>query len=145
MLSKKSKNLLSKKVSKIRVSKIRVSEIRGSEIRVTEIRVTEIRISSNHREVHGAIFSSNQPTFKFAKHNSCSCVHISWVLCARRMVIARLTDFVGHQQGQERNTNSQVKMATPGCCLLLQCCCRGDAGQCASGRCCGEHSSALCT
>ncbi len=40
----------------IRVSKIRVSEIRVSEIRVSEIRVSEIRISSNHRELHGAIF-----------------------------------------------------------------------------------------
>ncbi len=40
-----------KKVTEIRVSKIRVSEIR-----VNKIRVTEIRISSNHRELHGAIF-----------------------------------------------------------------------------------------
>ncbi len=30
-----------------------------SEIRVSEIRVSEIRISSNHRELHGAIFSQN--------------------------------------------------------------------------------------
>ncbi len=42
--------------SKIRGSEIRVSEIRGSEIRGSEIRVSEIRISSNHRELHGAIF-----------------------------------------------------------------------------------------
>ncbi len=45
-------------MSEIRVSEIRVSEIRGSEIRVSEIRVSEIRISSNHRELHGAIFTT---------------------------------------------------------------------------------------
>ncbi len=44
------------RVSEIRVSKIRGSKIRESEIRVSEIRVSEIRISSNHRELHGAIF-----------------------------------------------------------------------------------------
>ncbi len=38
------------------MSEIRVSKIRGSEIRVSEIRVSEIRISSNHCELHGAIF-----------------------------------------------------------------------------------------
>ncbi len=43
--------------SEIRGSKIRVSEIRGSKIRGSEIRVSKIRISSNHRELHGAIFS----------------------------------------------------------------------------------------
>ncbi len=43
-------------MSEIRVSEIRVSEIRGSKIRVSEIRVSKIRISSNHRELHGAIF-----------------------------------------------------------------------------------------
>ncbi len=58
----KSKNFWQNKVSKIRaseirVSEIRVSEIRQSEIRASEIRVSEIRISSNHRELHGAIFS----------------------------------------------------------------------------------------
>ncbi len=46
------------RVSEIRVSEIRGSEIRGSEIRVSEIRVSKIRISSNHRELHGAIFVS---------------------------------------------------------------------------------------
>ena len=35
---------------------IRGSKIRGSEIRGSKIRVSEIRISSNHRELHGAIF-----------------------------------------------------------------------------------------
>ncbi len=44
------------RVREIRVSKIRVREIRVSEIRVSKIRVSEIRISSNHRELHGAIF-----------------------------------------------------------------------------------------
>ncbi len=44
------------RVSKIRGSEIRGSEIRGSKIRVSEIRVSKIRISSNHRELHGAIF-----------------------------------------------------------------------------------------
>ncbi len=48
----KSKNFWQNKVSKIRVIEIRQSKIRGS-----EIRVSEIRISSNHRELHGAIFS----------------------------------------------------------------------------------------
>ncbi len=33
-----------------------MSEIRVSEIRGSEIRGSEIRISSNHRELHGAIF-----------------------------------------------------------------------------------------
>ncbi len=46
------------RVSEIRVSEIKVSEIKGSEIRGSEIRGSEIRISSNHRELHGAIFSS---------------------------------------------------------------------------------------
>ncbi len=46
------------RVSEIKVSEIRVSEIRVSEIRVSEISVSEIRISSNHRELHGAIFLS---------------------------------------------------------------------------------------
>ena len=44
------------RASEIRVSKIRVREIRVREIRVSKIRVSEIRISSNHRELHGAIF-----------------------------------------------------------------------------------------
>ncbi len=48
------------------MSKIRVSEIRGSEIRVIEIRVSEIRISSNHRELHGAIFSKQVEFNTFA-------------------------------------------------------------------------------
>ncbi len=52
----KNKKVSKIRVSKIRVSKIRVSEIRVREIRVREIRVSEIRISSNHRELHGAIF-----------------------------------------------------------------------------------------
>ncbi len=45
-------------MSEIRVSEIRVSKIRGSKIRGIEIRVTKIRNSSNHRELHGAIFFS---------------------------------------------------------------------------------------
>ena len=45
------------RVTEIRVSKIRVSEIRVTEIHLSEIRVSKIRISSNHRELHGAIFS----------------------------------------------------------------------------------------
>ncbi len=49
--------IFDKKMTKIRVSKIRVSKIRVSEIRVREIRVSKIRISSNHRELHGAIFT----------------------------------------------------------------------------------------
>ncbi len=44
-------------MTEIRVSKIRVSEIRVTEIHLSEIRVSKIRISSNHRELHGAIFS----------------------------------------------------------------------------------------
>ncbi len=43
-----------------KVIKTRVTEIRVSKIRVSEIRVTEIRISSNHRELHGAIFVLTQ-------------------------------------------------------------------------------------
>ena len=44
------------RVSEIRVSKISVTKIRVTKIRVTKIRVSKIRISSNHCEVHGAIF-----------------------------------------------------------------------------------------
>ncbi len=47
-------------MSEIRLSKIRVSEIRVSKIRGSEIRVSEIRISSNHRELHGAIFLTSE-------------------------------------------------------------------------------------
>ncbi len=54
------------KVSEIRVSKISVSEIRVSKIRVSKIRVSKIRISSNHRELHGAIFAFHRVTFQFA-------------------------------------------------------------------------------
>ena len=37
--------------------KVRIFDKKVTEIRVSEIRVSEIRISSNHRELHGAIFS----------------------------------------------------------------------------------------
>ncbi len=47
------------------MSEIRVSEIRVSEIRGSEIRVSEIRISSNHRELHGAIFCALARTLCF--------------------------------------------------------------------------------
>ncbi len=63
------------RVSEIRVSKIRVSEIRVSEIRGSEIRGSEIRISSNHRELHGAIFcflehcNGEKHMFKMFKYN----------------------------------------------------------------------------
>ncbi len=46
-----------------KVTKIRVTEIRVTEIRVTKIKATEIRISSNHRELHGAIFSLHDVWF----------------------------------------------------------------------------------
>ncbi len=62
-LSEKSKNFDKKatqiRASQIRVSQIRVSQIRASRIRVSQIRASQIRateISSNHRELHGAIF-----------------------------------------------------------------------------------------
>ncbi len=61
--------ILTKKVSQIRASQIRVSQIRVSQIRARQIRASQIRasqirasqiraseISSNHRELHGAIF-----------------------------------------------------------------------------------------
>ncbi len=41
---------------KVRIFDKKVTQIRVSEIRVSEIRVSEIRISSNHCELHGAIF-----------------------------------------------------------------------------------------
>ncbi len=56
----KSKNFCWKKVTKITVRKIRVSEIR-----VTEIRVSKIRISSNHRQLHGAIFVGDKTNLIF--------------------------------------------------------------------------------
>ncbi len=43
-----------KKATQIRVSQIRASQIRASQIRASQIRATEI--SSNHRELHGAMF-----------------------------------------------------------------------------------------
>ncbi len=46
--------ILTKKATQIRVSQIRVSQIRATQIRASQIRATEI--SSNHRELHGAIF-----------------------------------------------------------------------------------------
>ncbi len=46
--------ILTKRESQIRVRQIRASQIRASQIRVSQIRATEI--SSNHRELHGAIF-----------------------------------------------------------------------------------------
>ncbi len=52
------------RVSKIRVTEIRVSKIRVTKIRVSKIRVSEIRISSNHPELHGAIFI-NSAYFQF--------------------------------------------------------------------------------
>ncbi len=60
------------RVNEIRVSEIRVSEIRGSEIRGSEIRVTEIRISSNHRELHGAIFAMRFACRANIEPNLCS-------------------------------------------------------------------------
>ncbi len=44
----------------IRGSQIRASQIRASQIRASQIRATEI--SSNHRELHGAIFSPGHCT-----------------------------------------------------------------------------------
>ncbi len=55
-------------MTKIRVSKIRVSKIRVREIRVREISVSEIRISSNHRELHGAMFLDH-PSLKMKLQN----------------------------------------------------------------------------
>ncbi len=43
-------------MKKVRIFDKKVTKIRVSEIRVSEVRVSEIRISSNHRELHGAIF-----------------------------------------------------------------------------------------
>ncbi len=57
------------RVSEIRVSEIRVSEIRVSEIRVIEIKGNEIRISSNHHELHGAIFVSSFKDKEFMKEH----------------------------------------------------------------------------
>ncbi len=46
-------------VKKVRIFvEKKVTEIRVTEIRVSKIRVTEIRISSNHDNLHGAIFCS---------------------------------------------------------------------------------------
>ncbi len=64
----KSKNF-DKKVSQIRSSQIRVSQIRASQIRASQIRASEI--SSNHRELHGAIFFI------------CNQLLLQWPLCTR--------------------------------------------------------------
>ncbi len=58
------------------MSEIRVSEIRGSKIRGSKIRVSEIRISSNHRELHGAIFC-----FPFSLADIYVMQGVSCVLC----------------------------------------------------------------
>ncbi len=70
ILSEKSKNFDKKskpnqsepiRVSQIRASQIRASQTRASQIRASQIRASQIRateISSNHRELHGAIFLS---------------------------------------------------------------------------------------
>ncbi len=55
--------IFDKTVTKIRVSEIRIREIRVSRIRVMEISVSKIRISSNHCELHGAIFEQNSLSF----------------------------------------------------------------------------------
>ncbi len=47
------------RVSQIRAGQIRASQTRASQIRASQIRASQIRaseISSNHRELHGAIF-----------------------------------------------------------------------------------------
>ncbi len=44
----------------VRIFDKKVTEIRVSKISVAKIRVSEIRISSNHRELHGAIFATEQ-------------------------------------------------------------------------------------
>ncbi len=67
MLSEKVRIFDKNKVSEIRVSEIRVSEIRGSKIRGSEIRVSKIRISSNHHELHGAIFCCQLRLFWFVQ------------------------------------------------------------------------------
>ncbi len=64
------------RVSQIRVSQIRVTQIRVSQISVTQIRASQIRaskirateISSNHRELHGAIFASSQSEHSCTLH-----------------------------------------------------------------------------
>ncbi len=52
-------------------AKSELSLIRASQIRVSQIRVSQIRatlISSNHRELHGAIFGPSSPVHWFAEH-----------------------------------------------------------------------------
>ncbi len=51
--------ILTKKATQIRVSQIRSRQIRASQIRASQMRASQMRateISSNHRELHGAIF-----------------------------------------------------------------------------------------
>ncbi len=43
--------------------KVRIFDKKVTEIRVSEIRVSEIRISSNHRELHGAIFLEDKDIY----------------------------------------------------------------------------------
>ncbi len=61
ILTKKASQIRARqiRVSQIRASQIRASQIRASQIRASQIRASQIRaseISSNHRELHGAIF-----------------------------------------------------------------------------------------
>ncbi len=76
-----------------------MSEIRVSEIRVREISVSEIRISSNHHELHGAIFSS-KTALRFCREQSReSRISANQSLSARAFDRARTCTWVLSQRG----------------------------------------------
>ncbi len=52
--------------------KVRIFDKKVTEIRVSEIRVSEIRISSNHRELHGAIFLEDKDIYMWKFLKPCS-------------------------------------------------------------------------
>ncbi len=76
-------------MTQIRASQIRVTQIRASQIRASQIRAPEI--SSNHLELHGAIFTFYLPRFSVAVGSPfpvkivcvcvCVCVCLSVCLC----------------------------------------------------------------
>ncbi len=95
------------RVSEIRVSEIRGSEIRGSEIRVSKIRVSEIRISSNHRELHGAIFKYGPVKTQF-NGSACCALFFSTKNKNSRIMLVQASCVLGQEGslGEEEQTPS---------------------------------------
>ena len=81
-----------------------MSKIRGSKIRGSEIRVSEIRISSNHRELHGAIFSLQNSK--------------RWMRTRTHTERSRCMSFRKSSNGESFRASHGGRIATtPACCL----------------------------